>query len=149
MGLIFSTVIDILTLGLEEEETPEPADRKYWENKSSKEIVHMADEILGFTTTFIEGYVLKFNKSYIGVAKDGISRNFISFYPQRSTIILNVKHPQNDEMDELISKSDIEALSYDRQWNNYRFRISNSIDLERNKKALINIMNKAYQYYVS
>ena len=149
VGLIFSTVIDILTLGLDEEDTSEPTDRKYWEGRSSKDIVHMAEEILEFTTAFIGGYVLKYNKSYIGVAKDGISRNFISFYPQRSTIILNVKHPQNEEMDGLISKSDLEALAYDRQWNNYRFRISNSKDLERNKEALISIMNKAYQNYIS
>ncbi|HOP61671.1 MAG TPA: hypothetical protein PKZ60_09735, partial [Candidatus Saccharicenans sp.] len=46
IGLVFTTVLDQMSLGLEEEDVYEPADRSYWENRASKKTLSIADKIL-------------------------------------------------------------------------------------------------------
>ena len=65
--LNFSTVIDELTLGMEEDdEIKEVTDRKYWEKRGTKLTVEMCDELLEFVKTFGPDINLKYNKFYIG-----------------------------------------------------------------------------------
>jgi len=64
VALVFTTVVDELTLGLDEEdEYNEPTDRNYWETKiGSKETVSMVDKLLMLINTFAPGFELKYNK---------------------------------------------------------------------------------------
>lgn len=94
-----------------------------------------------------EGYQLKYNKPYIGLAKDSIAKNFVYFQPQKSTVVVSIKHPIDENFDALLNESDLEKLAYDRQWNNYRVRITNENDIQRNEGLLKKLFEKAYQNY--
>lgn len=148
VSLFFTTVVDELTLGTEEEDEQETVDRKYWETKSTEDSVQMADEILNFVEEFASGYSLKYNKHYIGISKDGKSQNFISFIPRKSVIILYAKHDQNDEIQELIDSSDLDVLTYDRRSKEYRLRLKKS-DIDNNSDILKTLISRAYNYYMS
>jgi hypothetical protein len=148
VSLFFTIVVDELNLGTEEEDDQEPVDRKYWEAKGSKESVKLADKILDLIKDFAGGFSLKYNKHYIGLSIDGVSKNFISFVPRKNAIILHVKHEQNEEIQELLDSSDFDILSYDRQWKQYRLRLKAS-DIENNRLVLVQLIENAYIAYMS
>lgn len=148
ISLFFTTVIDELNLGTEEDDEQEIVDRKYWETKGSKESVKLADKLIGFIEPFAPGYGLKYNKHYIGLAKDGVSQNFISFIPRKKVMLLHLKHEQTDEIEKILTESDFDILSYDRQWKQYRLRLTDK-DIENNKDALITLVKMAFDSYMS
>ncbi len=149
ISLFFTTVLDVINLGTEEEEAEkEITDRKYWENLSSKSTLELVDSIINLIQDIIPGFQLKYNKYYIGLNKDGISKNFISFTPRRTSIILNIKYENNQEFDDLLKATDIDILSYDKQWNQYRLRL-NENDIKKNKELLIKLIEKAYKRYMN
>ena len=75
--LVFTTVMDELTQGMVDEDEDEdaeaaPTDRAYWEQKvGTKETVAMADQALEIARTFDPSLELKYNKFYIGLARNG------------------------------------------------------------------------------
>lgn len=84
IALIFTVVLDHrLGLAPDEEEEQEVTDRTYWEKRSSKTTVDMADEVLGLLKTFDPELALKYNKFYISVSKDNRPFNFVIFDRKR------------------------------------------------------------------
>lgn len=89
VSLVFTTVLNKQDLG--PEELPDPTDRAYWEEKGSKATVEMADQLLAIIHEFNDTLALKYNKFYIGLARDGQPNNFVTFVPQRRNILARVK----------------------------------------------------------
>jgi hypothetical protein len=124
-SLVFTTVMDELTrgpIGEDEDAEAVPADRAYWESKASASTVKIADEVLNIVHQFDSGLILKYNKFYISLSKDGQPNNFISFQPRKSGAILRVKLKQSDDIRNKIDAAGLDSLTYDR-WGNYRFRL--------------------------
>lgn len=148
LSLFFTTVIDELHLGTDEDDEQEIVDKKYWESRGTKESVKLVDNIFGIIETVAPDYSLKYNKHYIGLSKGGISQNFVSFVPRKKVMLLSVKHEQTEEIEQLISESDFDVLAYDRQWKQYRLRLTKK-DIENSKDALVKLIGLAYEAYVS
>jgi hypothetical protein len=146
--LFFTTVLDVLTLGTEEEDELEVVDRKYWESKGSKESLKLADALLEIVQEVAPGFALKYNKHYIGLSNQGISKNFISMTPRKKAILLAAKLPQAEEIQSLLEHSDMDILAYDRQWNQYRLRLTDK-DILQNKGTLLQLVDKAYRTYIA
>ena len=81
VGLVFTKVLDEMPLGLveEDEEIQEETNRDYWLKRGTEATVKMSDQILEIINGFKSGYVLKYNKFYIGLAKDGQPNGCIKF----------------------------------------------------------------------
>ena len=90
--------------------------------------------------------ILKYNKYYIGLARDGISKKFVSFIPRKNAVILEIKYPTSDEFTEKLENSDLDLLSYNNYSKSYRVRIKKQ-DIEHNRNLLLEIMQKAYENY--
>jgi hypothetical protein len=146
MTLFFTTVLDVVSLGTDEEDEAEVVDRKYWETKGSKESLKLADDILDVVDKIASGYTLKYNKHYIGLSKQGISKNFISVIPRKKAIVLKAKLPQTDETQELLDRTDMDVMPYEKQWNQYRIRLTEK-DLQQSKAPLMQLIRKAYDTY--
>ncbi len=127
ISLIFTKVLDETRFDLlEEDEFSEPTDRNYWEKRASTRSLQLTDELMRCFGELMQGYQLKYNKHYIGIAKDNVATNFISFIPRKNAVILNIKLEQSDETDQFLSQVDLDQLAYDRRWRYYRLRISES-----------------------
>ena len=148
ISLFFTTVIDELNLGTEEDDEQEMVDRIYWESKGTKDSVRLADRIVAQIEPIAPGYSLKFNKHYIGLSKDGVSQNFISFVPRKKVMLLHLKHEQTEEIEQILSESDFDILAYDRQWKQYRLRLTEK-DILNNREALMKLISMAYKSYMS
>jgi predicted transport protein len=145
IGLVFTTVLDELTLGLvdDDEEIRETTDRNYWVNRGSEETVKMADDLLGLISEFSTGYELKYNKFYIGLAKDGQPNNFVVFRPRRSNITLEIKLPYFEETQKLIEENELDDMGYLKKWGVYRLRL-NKDDIENKSEFLKDLFLQAF-----
>jgi len=142
--LNFTTVLNEVSLGLvEEDEIKEVTDRSYWEKRGTIKTVSLADELVGLINEFTSGYELKYNKFYIGLAKDGQPDNFVIFRPKKSNTTMEIRLEQSTETDKLIEDAGLDLMEYDNKWNRYRIRISKQ-DLSKNKELIVNLLKMAY-----
>lgn len=142
--LNFTTVLNEVSLGLvEEDEIKEATDRNYWEKKGTEKTVALADDLVAMINDFTSGYELKYNKFYIGLAKDGQPDNFAIFKPKKTNTTIEIRLEQTSETDKLIEDADLDLMEYDNKWNRYRIRISKQ-DLLKNKELIINLLKMAY-----
>jgi predicted transport protein len=145
--VVFTKVMDELSRGVvDEDEDAEaaPTDRSYWEKRGSRATVQLADDLLTIARELDQSLELKYNKFYIGLSKGGQPFNFIQFRPRKSTINLEIKLPQSDDIDQKIDATGIEALEYNTRWNQYRLSL-NKDDIARNRALLKELMTAAYQ----
>ena len=146
--LIFTTVVDELIRGLvdeDEDAESEPTDRSYWEERASRATVQMADELLQTIHHIDSSLQLKYNKFYIGLAREGQPNNFVSFKPKKNWIILELKLPRSDDLDSKIEGAGIEALEYVKSWNRYRLKLLPS-DTSGKAGVLEELIRLAYDY---
>ncbi len=133
--LTFNKVLDEMNLGLvdDDEEISEVTDRNYWETKKgSKKTVKIVDEALELITEVIPGYQLKYNKFYIGLAKNGQADNFILFRAQKNNARLEIRLDQSDVLENKIESAGLDLMDYDKRNGRYRIKITAS-DLKKHK----------------
>jgi hypothetical protein len=122
--LVFATVMDELTRGLideDEDAAATPTDRAYWESRGTKTTAAIADHLLEIVCEFDPSIALKYNKFYIGLAKEGRADNFLTFRPQKRALLLEVRLKQSDDIQNKIdAAAGLNTLSYDAKWGNYR-----------------------------
>jgi predicted transport protein len=145
---VFTKVLDEMPLGLveEDEEVQAVTNRDYWLNRGSDTTVRMADEILELVNSIKPGFTLKYNKFYIGLAKNGQANNFAICRPKKNYMRLEVKLPKTPDTDKLIESSGIEEMGYDNRWGNYRLRFSKG-DIKKQEKVLLELLRKAESNY--
>ena len=149
ISLFFTKVLDENKFDLlEEGGVAEPTDKEYWEKKATKESLKLVEKIMLALGEITSEYSLKFNRHYIGLAKNNIANNFISFTPRKSAVLLSIKLEQTDEIDEIINNSDLDSLSYDKQWSQYRIRIKEN-DINNNADVINNLAARAKAAYMS
>lgn len=148
MGLVFTKVLDELPLGLieEDEEIQETTDRDYWLKRGTPETVKMADQMLALINGFKPGYELKYNKFYIGLAKDGQPNNFAIFRPKKNYMRLELKLPKADDIDQIIETNDLDEMGYDSRWGNYRIRL-NKGEITQKQDTIVSLLQKAERFF--
>lgn len=146
MTLTFVKVLDQMRLGFvdDDEGVYQLADRAYWENKASKKTLAMADEYLVLIKELSEDFEFKYNKHYIGPAKNGIANNFVIIRPQKENLRLDIKIMKTDETDRLIDESGIELLDYNGREGRYRIIIRKE-QVQKHRDTLIQLLKLAYE----
>ncbi len=149
ISLFFTKILDEAKFDLlEEDSLSEPTDKAYWEKRATKETLKLTEKFLKNLSDSTSEYNLKYNKHYIGLEKNNIANNFISFIPRKNLVILNIKLEKTDEIDELIENSDLDTLTYDKQWKQYRLRLKES-DLSSNIEIIQQLVTQAKSDYRS
>ena len=144
VGLVFTKVLDEMPLGLveEDEEIQEITDREYWLKRGTQATVKMVDEILAIISSFKPGYELKYNKFYIGLAKDGQPNNFAICRPKKNYMIIELRLQKSEEIDQIIESNDLDEMSYDKRWGNYRIRL-NKGEISKKTEVIQTLLEKA------
>jgi hypothetical protein len=146
VSLIFTTVLDEVNLGLvdEDEETKEVTDRNYWETiKGTKQTVALADQLLEIVKEFSPNLELKYNKYYIGLAKDGQPNNFVIFRAKKSSLLFEIRLKQSPEIQDKLDEAKLDTMDYENKWGRYRIRVDKN-DIVKHKELLKNLMKQAY-----
>jgi predicted transport protein len=144
--LIFTTVMDHISRGLvdENEEVHEVANRDYWEHRGTKETVAMADQILDIIHQFDRELELKYNKFYIGLAKNEQPNNFVIFRPKRNHLRLELRLPRTDELDSKLENSGLDVMDYDERWRRYRIRLTRP-ELQKHNEFIRELLRQTYE----
>jgi hypothetical protein len=147
IALIFTVVLDQrLGLAPEEEEEREVADRIYWEKRSSKTTVYMADEVLRLMKPLDPELALKYNKFYISVSKDNRPFNFVIFRPKKTSLRVEPKLQKAEEIEIMLDSAGLDALEYDSRNQRYRIRFSKD-EIKKHKRLLKQILGRAYREF--
>lgn len=146
IGLVFTTVVNQLSLGFvdEDEETQEVTDRAYWESRGSKKTVAMADEFLELAKQYDQSLELKYNKFYIGLAKNGQPSNFIIVRPKKGFIRFEPRLKNSTETTERLENAGLDVMDYDTRWGRYRIRLKPG-EIEKNRAILAEVVKEAYE----
>lgn len=146
ISLAFTKVIDRINPGTDVEDEYEVTDRNYWENRSTKKIMKDVDSIFANLGKYTSGYELKYNKFYIGLAKDGIAKNFISFKPKKSFLYLNFKTNENPELSTRIEEAGLDVV-YESRWKQYRVKLSCFEDYKKYEDVIKECVEAAMEYF--
>lgn len=143
IALIFTKVLDQFTMGDDEEEEFEATDRKYWENKSTKETLKMLDSIFDQCTPLVD-FEMKYNKFYIGLTKNGIAANPIVFRPRKGYVYMHCFRIRLEEFNE---KLDASGLTYDyfTKKGELRLRVNHIKDYSENKGLIDEIVSQSVE----
>jgi len=143
--LLPTTVLDEMSLGLvEDEEIRETTDRNYWETvRGTKKTVAIADDFLNLISEFAPGYELKYNKFYIGLAKDDQPNNFVLFKARKSSFHIELRMKQSDEIDKMVEEAGLDLMDYNKRWGKYRIRLTKQ-EVNKNKDLIIRLLKIAY-----
>jgi Domain of unknown function (DUF5655) len=146
VSLIFTTVLDEMTLGLveQDEETKDVTDRNYWETiKGTKQTVALADNLLEIVKEFSANFELKYNKHYIGLAKNGQPNNFAIFRAKKSSLLVEIRLKPSTEIQEKLDNAKLDTLDYESKWGRYRIRVDKN-DIQKHKELLKELMQLSY-----
>ena len=145
-GLVFSMVVDLTTSGLvdADEETQETTDRAYWEKRGARATVALTDELLKLAQQSDPALELKYNRFYIGLAKNGKPNNCVQFKPQKKSLRIEPQLPQSDEIEEKLESANIDVMNYIKRWGRYRIRVSKA-DVKDHEVLLKEIFAAAFR----
>ena len=145
ISLICTKVVDQLRLGLvdEDEEVQEITDRPYWENRGSKSTLAMVDELLEIIRAIDPTIELKYNKFYIGLAKEGKPTNFVIFRPKKNFLRLEPRLDRSDQIQERLETEGLDVMDYEDRWGRYRIRLSKG-DVKKHAEFLTKLLAETH-----
>ena len=144
--LVATRVVDVMALGTDEEDEGETVDRGYWEQKASPASVKLADEMVRRVQIIEPELELKYNKHYIGLAKNGVARNFVTFRPTKQHMIAEFHIPRSEDLSDRFDESRLDMLAYNTRYRNYRARVTET-DLTEHRGKLDELVRLARDSY--
>ena len=144
ISLVCSTILDEMQFGLvdEDEEVQEVTDRNYWIQRGTNESMAIVDELFELIKAIDKDLELKYNKFYIGLAKNDQTNNFVVFRPQKNGARLEIRLPKSDEMEEKLLEIGLDVMEYDKNWGRYRIRLVKN-DVKKHSAFLSELFQKA------
>jgi len=113
-------ILDLVTYGTEEEDDAgQTTDRAYWETRASPDTVKLADLALELVKADDPGVELKYNKYYIGLARNGAPDNYVIFKPRKRHLGAFFRLAQDSAITDEIEQQGIDLMPYD----NGRYRL--------------------------
>jgi predicted transport protein len=104
----------------------------------------MIDQLLVIVREFDPAVELKYNKFYVGLARDGQPHNFVVFRPRKNALMLTIRLKPAVEIQSKLEESALEVLEYDKREGGYRIRLG--IDDLRSREAILRqLIGMAYQ----
>ena len=145
-ALVFTKVLDRVTYANEDEIEVEETDRNYWENKTTKRIMSSIDKIYTDVKDYAPGFELNFTKFYIGLSKDKIARNFISFQPRKNFFYLVFK---GNNVSEIIKQCEEHGLeiSYKPSFKEFWLHLSGADEYSKHKEFIETLIKGSMEYY--
>ncbi len=142
--VVFNKILDEIQFGLveEDEEVKEVTDRNYWIERGTNKTVSIADEGLKLIQEINPSYELKYNKFYIGLAKQGIADNFVIFRPQKKITRMEIRLHKSQETEEFIENSGIDLLDYFPRNRTYRINLKPG-DIEKYRDSFKKLFKKS------
>jgi hypothetical protein len=103
----------------------------------------MADEMLALIHTFDKSFELRYNKHYIGLARNNQPMNFAAFRPRKNTTNVGIQLSISDDIDKKLADAGLDILEFDARNSRYRISLGKT-DINKNAALLTNLFRAAY-----
>ncbi|MDA8002431.1 MAG: hypothetical protein MPL62_14225 [Alphaproteobacteria bacterium] len=143
VSLLFTKVLDTVTLG-DDEEISEITDRAYWVKNASEKTVLLADKICDLVKVFASSAEFSYNKFYMGFRVDNRACNFAVCRPRKKMLRVDIRLPQTAETDDLISDAEFANLDYDKREKRYRLSLTEK-QVSEKSEILQKLLEQAYE----
>jgi hypothetical protein len=149
ISLVFTTVLDQMTLGLvdEDEDEVETTDRSYWEQRAHSGTLSMADDCLEIIQTFAPDLEFIYRKSYIGLARNGRTNNFVIFRLQKRGLRVEFRLTRSEDLERELDEAGLALMDYSRR-GRYRIRLTPG-DLNKHRELLTRCFQESFQEHGS
>ena len=143
IGLIFTKVLDQTQIGQidDDEESAEVTDRAYWEQRGNKKTMADVDALHDLVRQIDDELELKYNKFYIGLARDGIADNFVTFRARKKNVLMEIRLPKEEAIDAMIDEQEINYLDYRK--TRYRLVLTHE-DITAKSEVILDLFRKAH-----
>jgi len=145
--LEFTTVLNQIVLGIEDEDDAmrEIVDRDYWKNKrGTSETLSVVDNMFEIIQSFDNSYELKYNKHYVGLAKNGMPNNIVYFKPlKRFTWLTLPGIEENEQISDWLDELGAD-YQYAKKWLQYDIRLFKG-DIKNNIEGYRKILSYMYE----
>jgi hypothetical protein len=147
VSLTFSTVLSELQLGTEEEdEAPEPTDRAYWDSKAGRQTMEVMDSVVALVKSIDPTFAPKYNKWYVGLARNNQPLNFIIFKPKSRWVRMEVKLEKSEDIQKRLEDAGIDLVEYNTREGRYKFRLSKG-DAEKHASILTEVFRESFDAF--
>jgi hypothetical protein len=145
VALIFTKVLDLMTLGAldEDEELAEVTDRAYWERRAPRTL-GTADGLFETLRSFDTRLEPKYNKFYIGLARDGIPDNFVTVQPLKNHVRVGIRLSRSEDVEGRLEASGIDLMRYSDKSGRYWLRLRPG-DEKEHKKLLEELFSTSFK----
>ena len=148
VSLVFTKIMDRTDLGTDEEEELVTTDRNYWVNeKSTKNVIKIVDSMYEDLGDLISDYELKYNKFYIGLAINGVAKNFMSFKPMKKFLNLRFRGSESPELSSALEDSGLK-FAYQIRDKRYQVKINKFEEYQENRDLFIRLVNYAKESFL-
>ena len=128
----------------EEDDVGQAIDRQYWIDKGFPATVALADEMLGIVNEVTgRGLSLKYNKSYIGMAKDGIPENYVVFRTSRRRVLAEFQVKRTEEVSALVQGAGIQDYYYYAHNGQLVIPLDNQAAVAKHRALISNLIRRA------
>ena len=150
ISLVFTTVLGEWQLGLveEDEEVQEPADRAYWEERSNKATLVLADQLFEILESIDSNLTLRYLNGYIGLAVNGKPNNFVLFKPKKTWVLVEVRLEQSEDMQTKLEEAGLDLMDYIHKWRRYRIRMAKD-DVKKHEALIRELFKASYDQSAS
>lgn len=144
--VVGTKVLDLRhTVGEDVKTSSQPADRNFWEKKTSPKALKFVDDIIKIVRDEFpeENIELNYTKPYIGMSVNGISDNFIVFNPKRNDFVaVHFNKIQPDEETEGFLQGIEEQPFFDKitRHGGHSLKFSQQ-DLETNREVILKMIH--------
>lgn len=147
VSLIFTTVLNEMRLSADDEDEgiQIPADRPYWEARSSKGSLQIADQVLEMVKSLDAGYTLRYNKGFIGLTRNGRPNNFVVMHPKKNFLRVDVRVERSEEWEKRIEEAGLDRLVYGKS-RRYKFQLTAS-ETKNNEELIRDLIKASYEQY--
>ena len=87
-----------------------------------------------------------FNKHYVGLKNNHVSRNFIMFRLRKQHLIALFRIPHTQSLDDTLESGGIDAMGYSQHSGRYRVRLTQQ-DITSHRETLIDLIRRARDAY--
>ena len=113
LTLVATRVVDQMSLATEEEDEGTIVDRAYWEKgRGSATSLQVLDELMELVRLVEADLEPNFNKHYVGLKNNHVSRNFIMFRPRKQHLIALFRIPHTSSLDDTLESVGIDTMGY-------------------------------------
>ena len=147
LTLVATRVVDQMSLAMEEEDEGTSVDREYWEKeRASTTSLQILDALMELVQTVEPDLQPNFNKHYVGLTSNHVSRNFIKFKPRKQHVVVAFRIPRTAPLDAELESVGIDTMDYDQRSGRYRVRLTQQ-DIADHRETLTDLIRRARDAY--